>query len=175
MATDEAQNADSFKSHIHPNSMIGLSMPNTMLEQDFLEWLVEKQQQEEQEDRLLLKKNAGELLINELLKLSNPRLTKPIVEYLKEQGFCLSNKDALEEFLSRVTMINVENLVVVPPLQTSPRPNASSKSAIIRSFKIMECLSVPNIVAKPLFLNFQHRLITSIMRIFSIESEGSFQ
>jgi hypothetical protein len=90
MATDDAKNVDSFKSHINPNSMIGLSIPNTMLEQDFLDWLVEKKQQEEQEDRMLLKKNAGELMINELLKLPNPRLTKPIVEYLREQGLnCL--------------------------------------------------------------------------------------
>jgi hypothetical protein len=176
MATDDSQNVDSFKSHVNPNNMIGLSIPNTMLEQDFLDWLVEKQQQEEQEDRMLLKKNAGELMINELLKLPNPRLTKPIVEYLKEQGFYWwLTKDALEEFLENVNMLPIQHLVIVPPLQTSPRSNTISVPAIVRSFKIMECLSLPNIAAKPLFLYCQHRLINSMMRIFSIDSEGSFQ
>jgi hypothetical protein len=75
-----------FLSIENPNVTLGLDINPDILEQaDLLDWLIKKRE-DEHFHCVQLKQQAGLELINDLLSLPTPRLSKEIVNWMMDEG-----------------------------------------------------------------------------------------
>lgn len=82
-------NEEPFTNKENFNSVIGLELPMSMKSTDLCSWLIGKREAElteKKQEFLIMKRQAGDLMMNELLKLPYPKLSREIVEYLREIG-----------------------------------------------------------------------------------------
>jgi hypothetical protein len=114
--------------------------------------------------------NAGKLLIDQLLRLENPKISKDIAEYLCEPG-------QLEYFLDLIVLSGASPEVcdcddfwgLVAKKVQSPSENQEFKGA----FKALGMITNPTVATRKMLQKLDERFICCIFRIFDRNSSGS--
>lgn len=141
---------------MNPNEILKLQLPSCVIEQDFIDFLLDKRKKD------LCQLSAGEEMMKDLLSLPRPRIQKPVQEYLSQEGI-------LEAFLQQVTLGNTPTI----ELQETERQRPKETSKTIQAFKIMQLLGTQSVHSKLLFVKNETRFIVSLMQIFDPQSSGS--